>query len=144
VADNVNDGPHALGGNRKLWRFALDPAGRSERDSCVSLFDWGTDQGPDGITIDDQDRLWVAAGFSFGKPPVETTEPYRAGIYVIAPNGGLLDFHPVPIDMATNCTFGGPDRRTLYITAGHKLWSMRVKDPGVVPALPPLPTAESP
>ncbi len=32
--------------------------------------------------------------------------------------------------MITNCTFGGDDLRTLYVTAGHKLWSIEVKDPG--------------
>jgi len=38
----------------------------------------------------------------------------------------------VPIDMITNCAFGGDDLKTLFITAGHKLWSIRVATPGHV------------
>jgi sugar lactone lactonase YvrE len=34
---------------------------------------------------------------------------------------------PVPEDMITNCTFGATDGKTLFITAGHKLWSLRVE-----------------
>jgi gluconolactonase len=37
----------------------------------------------------------------------------------------------MPADMITNCTFGDPDRKTLYITAGHTLWSIRTSTPGV-------------
>ncbi len=131
VADNVNDGPNALGGNRKLWRFDLNVDGSIEPASRKLLFDWGTDRGPDGMAMDIEGRLYVAAGFNFPKPPIETADKYRAGIYVIAADGGLLASIPVPADMITNCTFGDADRKTLYVTAGHKLWSIRVSTPGV-------------
>jgi len=42
----------------------------------------------------------------------------------------LLDFAPVPKDEVTNCAFGGDDLKTLYITAGSTLWSLRVNTPG--------------
>ena len=132
VADNVNDGPHGLGGNRKLWRFDLRSDGTVDANSRKLLFDWGSDRGPDGMTQDEQGRLYVAAGFNFPKPPVETAEEYKAGIYVFSQGGRPLDFIPVPADMITNCTFGGKDRKTLFITAGHKLWSIRVSTPGWV------------
>lgn len=131
VADNVNDGPNAQGGNRKLWRFDLRVDGSVDSNSRKLLFDWGTDRGPDGMAMDVEGRLYAAAGFNFPKPPVETATKYKAGIYVIAPQGGLLQFIPVPADMITNCTFGDADRKTLYITAGHKLWSIRTGTPGV-------------
>jgi gluconolactonase len=128
VADNLNDGPDAVGGSRKLWRFELRANGDVFLATRQLLFDWGTDRGPDGITIDQQGRIYAAAGFNHANPPAETVKKYRAGIYVIDPNGqGLLQMIPVPADMITNCTLGGRDRRTLYITAGHKLWSIRLK-----------------
>ena len=129
VADNNNDGPD---GNRKLWRFDLNDDGSVRPDSRKLLFDWGTDRGPDGMAVDQKGRLYVTAGFNFANPPVETAAKYRAGVYVIAPEGGLVEFIPVPIDMVTNCAFGDDDLKTLYITAGHKLWSIRTATPGHV------------
>ena len=125
VADNVNDGPRGQGGNRKLWRFGLQNDGSVDRESRKLMFDWGTDRGPDGMAIDRDGRIYVAAGFNFPNLPRETATKYRAGIYVLADSGELLQFIPVPVDMITNCTFGGKDMKTLFITAGHKLWSLR-------------------
>jgi gluconolactonase len=119
-----------VGGNRKLWRFSLTPEGRVELGSRKELFDWRTDRGPDGLALDDTGRIFAAAGFNFPSLPAETSDQYKSGIYVISPEGGLIDFLPVPADMITNCTFGGADRRTLFVTAGHKLWSIRVATPG--------------
>ncbi|HAO96883.1 MAG TPA: gluconolactonase, partial [Verrucomicrobiales bacterium] len=88
------------------------------------------DRGPDGMALDSKGRIFATAGFNFPKPPVETNLKYRAGVYVFSPEGTLLQNIPVPADMITNCAFGGADLRTLYVTAGHKLWSIPVKDPG--------------
>lgn len=132
VADNLNDGPHAQGGNRRLWRFTLRADGGVDSSSRKLMFDWGGDRGPDGMAIDLQGRLYVAAGFNFPKPPVETSTKFKAGIYVISPEGRLLQFVPIPADMITNCAFGGPDLKTLYVTAGHKLWSLRTDAVGHV------------
>lgn len=132
VADNVNTGPDAVGGHRKLWRFELDAEGNLRPDSRHLLFDWGTDRGPDGMAIDEVGRLYVAAGFNFPNLPAETATRYKAGVYVISPGGELLDFVPVPMDMVTNCEFGDADLQTLYITAGHTLWSIRTEAKGLV------------
>lgn len=127
VADNLNDGPAAVGGARKLWRFELRKGGNVRIDTRKLMFDWGSDRGPDGITIDKKGRIYAAAGFNFPNLPAETANKYKAGIYVIDPNGkGLIQMIPVPADMITNCTFGGKDGKTLFITAGHKLWSIRL------------------
>ena len=131
VADNVNDGPRGgLGGNRKLWRFDLKGDGSVDAATRKLMFDWGSDRGPDGMAVDQRGRVYVAAGFNFPKPPVETARRHKAGVYVISPEGDLEQFIAVPADMVTNCTFGGTDRRTLYITAGHKLWSIRTAAQG--------------
>ena len=40
----------------------------------------------------------------------------RGGISVFSPTGELLEFHEAPEGYCTNICFGGPDRRTAYIT----------------------------
>ena len=130
VAENAND---SEGNSRKLWRFKLSAGGMVVPGSGKILFDWGSDRGPDGMAIDQAGRLFVTAGLNYAAPPHETAGKYKAGVYVISPTGGLLDFIPVPIDMVTNCAFGGADRKRLYITAGHTLWTIQVKEPGFTP-----------
>jgi gluconolactonase len=36
----------------------------------------------------------------------------------------LLRFIPIPEDLVTNNAFGGPDMKTLYITAGKTLYKV--------------------
>jgi gluconolactonase len=122
IADNRNDKPTD---NRKLWRFNLNADGSVDSTSQKLLFDWGTDRGPDGMAIDSLGRLYVTAGFNHPEPPAQTANKYKAGVYVITSEGKLVQFIPVPTDMITNCAFGDDDLKTLYITAGHKLWSIR-------------------
>lgn len=129
VAVNANDD---AGNYRELWRFEFESDCYLVPDSGVKLFDWGSDRGPDGMAIDQDGRLYVTAGLNYAAPPHETAGKYRAGVYVISPKGELLHTIPVPIDMITNCAFGGEDRKTLYITAGHKLWSIEVNTPGFI------------
>lgn len=128
VADNNND---TLGGARKLWRFNLRKDGTVEIKSRKLLHDWGTGRGPDGIKQDRQGRLYVAAGLNKPQPPFEPAKDKKGGIYVLDPeNGTLLAFLPVPTDEVTNCAFGGDDLRTLYITGGGTLYSIRTTTPG--------------
>ncbi len=129
VADNNNN---VLGGARKLWRFDLNADGTVKPQSRKLVFDWKTSRGPDGLKIDTNNRLFVAAGLNKPNPPFETVEPYPAGIYVLSYEGKQLDFVPVPTDEVTNCAFGGDDLKTLFITAGGTLWSIRVNAPGRV------------
>ena len=103
---------------------------RMKFNSPKLIFDWKTSRGPDGFKMDRNNRLFVAAGLNRANPPFETVEPYKAGIYILSSEGELLDFIPVPMDEVTNCAFGGEDLKTLYITAGSTLWSIRVNSPG--------------
>ena len=128
VADNVNDGPNdGVGGNRKLWRFELAEDGSVVGESRKLLFDWGGDRGPDGMVLGPDGLLYVAAGFNVPNLPAETVTRYKAGVYVLTQDGELRAFMPVLADMVTNCTIGGPNMKKLYITAGHKLWSVDLK-----------------
>lgn len=128
VADNNND---TVGGARKLWRFDLDPmTGHVDLASQQMVFDWGRSRGPDGMAQDREGRLYVAAGLNRPNLPFETAEPFNAGLYVFRPDGTLLQFVAIPNDEVTNCAFGGSDLRTLFITAGGTLWSIRTAVPG--------------
>ncbi|HEY6228774.1 MAG TPA: SMP-30/gluconolactonase/LRE family protein [Verrucomicrobiae bacterium] len=131
VADNNNN---KVSGARKLWRYDLKVDGSVDVDSKKLIFDWKTSRGPDGFKMDREGRLFVAAGLNEANPPYETVEPYRAGVYVISDDGKLLDFVGIPKDEVTNCSFGGADLKTLYITAGGTLWSIGVKTAGRLPS----------
>lgn len=128
VADNNND---TVGGARKLWRFDLRPDGTIDPASRRLLHDWGTARGPDGIKLDVRGRLYVAGGLNKPNPPVETNDK-KGGVYVFSPTGELLEFVHIDRDEVTNCAFGGDDLRTLYITAGGTLWTIRTTEPGAV------------
>jgi gluconolactonase len=129
VADNNNN---AVGGARALWRFDLRKDGTVDHASRKLLLDWGTGRGPDGLKQDRQGRLFVAGGLNQPNPPFEPAPDKKGGIYVLSPEGRLLTFLPVPRDEVTNCAFGGDDLKTLYITAGGTLYSIRTSTPGRV------------
>ena len=126
VADNNNNTVH---GARKLYRFKLKRDGTIDPASRTLIFDWLDGRGPDGVKMDRRGRLFVAAGLNKARPPFETSQ-FKGGIYILSPAGKLLDFVPIPVDEVTNCTFGGLDFRTLFITAGGTLWSIPVDFPG--------------
>ncbi|MFQ5733903.1 MAG: SMP-30/gluconolactonase/LRE family protein, partial [Planctomycetaceae bacterium] len=121
VADNNNN---TRGGARKLWRFTLKSDGGVDRKSKKLIYDWGVGRGPDGMAIDAKGRLYVAGGRNKAAPPYETAK-HKGGVYVFSPEGKLLTFVPIPRDEVTNCAFGGTDLKTLYVTAGGTLWSIR-------------------
>ncbi len=127
VADNASGRDQ---GNRILWRFDRNPDGSVDRSSQTALFDWGnsgSDRGPDGMAVGKDDLLYVTAGLNFSDKPIMANRKFRSGIYVIDPDGaGLVRFIPIPIDDITNCIFGGPNGNTLYITAGHRLFSIEI------------------
>jgi len=129
VADNNND---TKGGARKLWRFDLKKDGTVDFVSKKMLYDWGTGRGPDGIKQDQKGRLYVAAGLNKPNPPFEPAKDKKGGIYVFTPEGKLLTFLAVPRDEVTNCAFGGDDLRTLYVTGGGTLYSIRTTTLGRV------------
>ncbi|MEJ5200036.1 MAG: SMP-30/gluconolactonase/LRE family protein, partial [Anaerolineae bacterium] len=65
-------------------------------------------RGIDGMTLDAEGNIIATAGWRQSGPgPM---------IYVFAPNGRVLETHPVPEDRPTNCTFGDEDLQTLYVT----------------------------
>ena len=106
--------------------------GTIEAKSRRLIFDWRDARGPDGFKMDQRGRLYVAAGLNRPNPPYETADRLRGGLYVLSPEGELLTFVAIPNDEVTNCAFGGPDLKTIFITAGGHLWSVRGETPGLV------------
>lgn len=127
VADNNND---TAGGARKLWRLDLKADGSVDHASRKLIHDWGTTRGPDGMKLDALGRLFVAGGLNKPNPPFETADKPTAGVYVFSPEGQLLELIPIPRDETTNCAFGGDDLKTLFVTSGGTLWSIRLTTPG--------------
>jgi len=82
----------------------------------------------DGMAVDTEGYLYV------------TTE---IGIQICDQPGRVVGIIRKPSAAGiTNVTFGGPDRKTLYVTAGDKVWMRKLRRTGVTPAVsmkPPKP-----
>jgi gluconolactonase len=122
-----------VNGHRRITAFDLSADGRASNGRMFHDFYPG--RSGDGMSIDSAGNLWVAAGLNKlrasqnGAPSTETLDT-KAGVYEFAPDGKQLNFYPVSEDLITNTAFGGPDLRTLYVTAGSTLFKMRVTTPG--------------
>lgn len=77
------------------------------------LHDFGPHRGIDGMCLTDEGNVVATAGW-------EVTGPGGL-LYVFTPEGRVLETHRYPADRPTNCTFGGEDLTTLYVTGfdGH-------------------------
>jgi gluconolactonase len=84
----------------------------------------------DGMSIDTQGNLYASAGMNQLRGTSETLDT-KTGVYVISPQGKLLKFIPIPEDFITNNAFGGPDMKTLYVTAGKTLYKIRTEIAGL-------------
>ncbi|MCH8206448.1 MAG: SMP-30/gluconolactonase/LRE family protein [Chloroflexi bacterium] len=75
------------------------------------LHDFGAHRGIDGMVLDTEGNIVATAGHRQGGPgPM---------IYVFSPSGEVLETHPMPEDRPTNCSFGGEELTTLYVTTGE-------------------------
>jgi gluconolactonase len=115
----VIDSHSRVGGNRKIWAFDVAANGSLSRRRQV--FDFGKGRGGDGMRLDERGNLWVAAGIAYPRNPGETAD-VPPGIYAITPGGELLGRVPIPEDLCTNLAFGGPDQKTLHVTAGKSIY----------------------
>lgn len=118
----------AKGGARLIRRYDLLPDG-TVRNMRVH-YDFSPGRGADGMSIDVEGNLYASAGMNQPRGTAETLDT-KTGVYVISPQGTLLRFIPVPEDFITNNAFGGPDRKTLYVTAGKTLFKVRTDVAGL-------------
>jgi gluconolactonase len=107
------------GGARMIRAYDLQPDGSV---SNMRVFhDFYPGRSGDGMTIDSEGNLYVAAGLNRRRGTSETLDT-KCGVHVFSPDGQLKKFIPVWEDTITNCAFGGPEWKTLYITAGKTLF----------------------
>ncbi len=89
----------------EIWQFDYDPAtGAVSNDRpWFSGFDRGS---PDGSQIDSEGHVWNCR--------------YHGGCVVrVSPEGKVAGILDMPVSNITNCTFGGPDLKTLFITTAQ-------------------------
>ena len=107
-------------GMRVLRVFDLQQDG-SVKNMRV-LYDFMTSRGIDGMSVDVQGNVYGSAG---------SRATGNTGIHVISPQGKLLRVIPIPEDPITNNAFGGPDMKTLYVTAGKTIYKVRTEIAGL-------------
>lgn len=117
--DLVGDDDQASG-YRVLLSFRKDKldeqATAEAREQHPDLFErtgpagLGSHRGVDGMTVDTEGNIIACAGWKkWGPGPM---------LYVVSPQGRILETHPTPVDIPTNCTFGDDDLGSLYVTTG--------------------------
>ncbi|MGH2819737.1 MAG: SMP-30/gluconolactonase/LRE family protein [Actinomycetota bacterium] len=89
---------------QRVDAFDFDPAGGSVSNRRTVVEIAPEDGSPDGMTIDADDRLWVAL---WGGAAVRRYEP----------DGRLDAMVELPTSLVTSCAFGGDDFEDLFITS---------------------------
>lgn len=110
--------------SRSIKKFALQPDGKVGAESVLINFYPG--RSGDGLCLDAEGNLYVAAGLHKTRGSSETLDT-KPGIHVITPAGKLVGYVPTPEDTITNCAFGGPDRKTLFVTCSKYLLQIPAK-----------------
>ncbi len=117
----------SAGGPRLIRAYDLSTEGTV---SNMRVFhDFYPGRSGDGMTIDSEGNLYVAAGLNNLRGTSETLDTV-AGIHVFSPAGELLEHIPILEDTITNAAFGGDDLRTLYVTAGKTLFRIETEIEG--------------
>jgi gluconolactonase len=105
-------------GAAKVFKFDVSDAGVvSNKTEFANVAE------PDGLTMDEKGNLWVAS--------------YNDGaIYAFGPNGGAplgkITINGGKAGNASNCAFGGVDRKTLFITGNGGAYKIQLKVAGRV------------
>lgn len=94
-----------------VWAYAINPEGKPEKRRPFAKV-----EGPDGMAVDCAGNLYVAS-HDAGKVEVFDKAGKKLSSIEVAPK-------------TTNAAFGGPDRKTLYITAGTGVYAVPTQVPG--------------
>jgi gluconolactonase len=118
----------AQGGARMIRAYNLQPDG-TVRNMRVH-YNFYPGRSADGMSIDTEGNLYASAGLHRRRGTSETLDT-PCGVHVISPQGKRIKFIPIPEDTITNNAFGGPDMKTLYVTAGKTLFKVRTEVAGL-------------
>lgn len=94
-------------GAGQTWTYRIAPDGTLSGKQLLCK------RGSDGMTLDERGNVYLTDGT----------------VAVFAPDGTLLEEIQVP-QRPANVTFGGADRRTLFITAGRSVYTLRMQVAG--------------
>lgn len=94
-------------GDRKTYKYEIG------KDGALNNRQLFTSMGSDGMTLDSQGNVYLTG----------------RGVTIFNPDGKKLGTIPVPSGWTANVTFGGKDRKTLFITATESVYivPMQVK-----------------
>ncbi len=109
-----------------VWSWQIQADGtlaHKQRYYHLHMPDSADYAGADGMRVDTDGRLYVAS---------------RLGIQVCDQAGRVNAIIPTPNGKSSNLTFGGPNFDTLYVTAGEKVYSRKVKTKGANAWQPPI------
>lgn len=99
-----------------LLAYDLSPEGTAKFRKV--LVDYGTEDGPDGLTCDKDGNVYAAC-----------RAESRPGVCVYSPEGKELAY--IKTEVPTNVGFGrGEESKTLYITAGKSLYRIKTNQEG--------------
>jgi gluconolactonase len=99
-----------------IHAIELDSAGNMVRRRVFAdMSADGTNGVPDGMKIDEAGRVFCTG---------------TGGVWVFEPDGKRIGILPMP-EVCANIAFGGPDLRTLLLTATTSVYTVRVKVPGL-------------
>jgi gluconolactonase len=106
----------------RLWRLPVAPDGSV--GAAAPFVDTRSVPGgklhvPDGLCTDDRGRIYVT-----------NNSDDVSAIEVFDSDGRFAGRIAIPAP-PSNCTFGGADRRTLYVTTLHAVYEVRVDTPGL-------------
>src|SRR5579871_1441322 len=105
----------------KVWKLPVDARGAVGAPTL--LIDGARVPGgfkvPDGICVDDAGNLYVANN----SDDIKAIEAFDSAGHPL----GRIPFPAAP----SNCSFGGADRRTLYVTTLHALYEVRMPIAGL-------------
>ena len=93
-------------GKRELRAYPIQADG--SLGPCSVVHDFGAGTGAYGLCVDDRDRLIACSG--------DAADGDEAAIWLIRQDGKVLETQQPPGACATNCSFGGADLTTLYVT----------------------------
>jgi gluconolactonase len=100
--------------------YDIAPDGTASNGKPFANMHSAEDGVPDGMKVDIEGRVYC-------------TGP--EGVWVFDSQGNHLGIIRLP-EIPANCAWGGPDNRTMFFTARHSIFTMRMKTPGT-----PIPRA---
>ena len=123
------------------WLYLVESDGRADRSRCIKryeldaqgtvrkgsvLINFYPGRSGDGLCLDSKGNLYIAAGLHKTRNSSETLDT-KPGIHVFTPEGKLVGFVVTPEDTITNCAFGGPDGKSLFVTCSKHLLQIPAK-----------------